>query len=163
MGYVAPIVFGLLLTTAAATDLLSYRIPNWIVLAIAALVFLQALRHIPEVGWLNQLGAGALCLAVGMLLFGLGQLGAGDAKYLGSVALWSGFSSLLPLLFFTSLAGLALLAILVGARRFVKWRGWTGTQLPKALIVGQGVPFGIAITLGALATMPSFPRWLWQI
>src|SRR5215469_10369331 len=151
LSYVVPIVFGLFLVAAAVTDFLYFRIPNWLVIAVAALFCAQALRHIPEVSWINQLGAGALCLAAGMGLFALGQLGAGDAKYLGSVALWSGFGSLLPLLFVTSVAGLILLAVLVGARRLVSWRGLHGDRMPKALMAGQGVPFGIAISVGTLA------------
>src|SRR5258708_11325125 len=157
-------VFAALLLAAGVTDFLQQRIPNWIVLAIAALFLLQAARHLHEISWLNQLGASGVCLVVGMVLFSLGHVGAGDATLLASVALWAGLSSLMPLLFLTSLAGLLLVAILLGARRVVAWRDWnTRGRLPKSLVSGEGIPFGVAIATGTLIVMQLFPPWLWQV
>src|SRR5260221_455938 len=157
-------VFAALLLAAGVTDFLRQRIPNWIVLAIVALFLIQTARHLHEISWLNQLGAGSICLVVGMVLFSLGHVGAGDAKLLASVALWAGLSSLMPLLFLTSLAGLLLVAILLGARRVVAWRNWNAKGgLPKSLVSGEGIPFGVAIATGTLIAIQLFPSWLWRI
>ena len=155
------IVFAVLLVIAAVTDFLDQRIPNWLVIAVAALFAVQALRHLPDISWISQLGAGALCLVVGMVLFALGQMGAGDAKLLAVVALWCGLRGLLPLLFVTSIAGLVLVGSLLVARRLLASR-WGGSErLPKSLRVGQGVPFGVAIAIGTILTIGLFPGWLW--
>lgn len=159
-----PIVFGLLVIAAGVTDFIQQRIPNWIVLALAALFLVQAVRHLHDVWWLGQLGAAITCLLVGMLLYALGQLGAGDAKLLAAVALWAGFSSVLPWLFLIAIAGLLVVALLVAARRLIPWRKWDPDgRLPKSLVAGQGVPFGVAIAIGTLFAMQLFPSWLWQI
>lgn len=156
------IVFGLLLVIAAVTDFRDYRVPNWLVIALAALFALQALRHLHEVSWLNQLGAGGICLAIGMLLFALRQMGAGDAKLLAAVAFWAGLRALLPWLFLTSVAGLVVVAILVGARLLLRWLHFEADRLPKPIRPGQGVPFAIAIAIGTLISMQLFPGWLWR-
>ena len=161
-GWLIPTAFGGLLVAAAVMDFLQHRIANWIVAAIVALFVVQAARHFDEVSWINQLGAGAALLVAGLVLFSLGHLGAGDAKLLAAVALWAGLPALLTLLFVTSVAGLVVLGVLVAARRLVAWRGWQD-KVPKSLIQGEGVPFGIAIAIGAIVTMPLFPEWLWKI
>ena len=155
------IAFGLLLVTAAVWDFLDLRIPNWLVFAVTALFAVQAFRHLHEIAWLNQLGAGAICLAVGMVLFALRQLGAGDAKLFAAVALWCGLRSLLPLLLLVSVAGLIVLAVLLVVRRVLAWRGFEIDRLPKSLRAAEGVPFGVAIAAGTLITMQLFPKWLW--
>ena len=160
---VIPVLFGLLVIAAGVTDFFTQRIPNWLVLVLAGSFVVQALLHLREVDWVSHLVAAGLCLGVGMLLFSLGQLGAGDAKLVASVALWSGLYSLIRLMFFTSLAGLLLLLILLGARRAVSAHGIAGDRLPKSLLAGQGVPFGVAIAVGTLATMAGYPSWLWSL
>ena|ERR1051325_1646911 len=156
------IIFALLLLTAAVTDFLDQRIPNWLVIAVVALFAIQAVRHLHEISWVNQLGAGAACLVVGVVLFALRQMGAGDAKLISAVALWCGLPGLLPLLFLTGVAGLLVVLILVGTRRVLRWRGIGMESLPVSLREGQGVPFGVAIAIGTLLTMQLFPHWVWQ-
>jgi len=156
------IVLALLLLAAAIWDFFEQRIPNWLVIAVVALFAVQAFRHLHEISWINQLAAGAACLAVGMALFALRQMGAGDAKLLAAVAFWCGLRSLLPLLFFVSVAGLIVVAILLVVRRVLGWRSFDMDRLPKSVRSGQGVPFGVAIAIGTLVTMQLFPSWLWH-
>lgn len=159
-----PIAFGLLVVAAGVYDFIQQRIPNWIVLALTALFFALAVLHLHEVSWLGQLGTALACLLVGMLLYALGQLGAGDAKLLAAVALWAGLSSVLPWLFLTAIAGLLVVALLIAARRLISWRKWYPEgRLPKSLVAGQGVPFGVAIAIGTLFAMQLFPPWLWRL
>jgi prepilin peptidase CpaA len=158
-----PVAFGILVIAAGAFDFVRQRIPNWIVLALAALFLLQAVRHLHEVFWIGQLGVGLACLLVGMLLYALGQLGAGDAKLLAAVSLWAGLAAVLPWLFLIAIAGLLVVALLVAARRVIAWRKWNAEgKLPRSLVAGQGVPFGVAIAIGTLFAMQLFPPWLWR-
>ncbi len=155
--------FALLLSAAAVTDFLRQRIPNLLVLALVVLFALQAVRHTQEISWLNQLGAGAICLFLGFVLFTLNQIGAGDAKLLAAVALWPGLFALVPTLFLISLAGVAFAAVLVGVRRLIVWRNWDSeARLPKSLHPGGGIPYGVAIAIGALLSVRFFPAWLWN-
>jgi prepilin peptidase CpaA len=151
----------LLLATAAVTDFVWQRIPNWIVLVLLALFVVQAARHFGSVSWLDQLGAGALLLVVGFVLYFIGQFGAGDAKLTAVLALWIGFSAILPSLMLMSFAGLALAAIIV-ALRYLPWRRLDpGNRRPKALMKGGGIPFGVAIAAGTLLSTGYFVPWLW--
>ncbi len=121
------------------------------------------MRHLHEVSWVGQFGVGFACLTLGMALYAFGQLGAGDAKLLAAVALWAGASAVLPWLFLTAIAGLLLVALLVATRRVIAWQNWNAKrELPKSLIAGQGVPFGVAIAIGTLFAMQLFPPWLWH-
>ena len=156
-------VFAALVLIAAVVDFMRQRIPNWLSLAVALLFVVPVALHFREVSWFNQLGAAVACLAVGMGLFALKQMGAGDVKLLAAIALWAGLFRLMPLVFFISLAGLLLAGLLVGLRRILAWRGYAADALPISLRPGAGVPFGVAIALGTLVTMQVFPSWVWAI
>jgi prepilin peptidase CpaA len=157
------IAFGILLVAGAAIDFFQQRIPNWIVLALVALFVVQAARHLHDISWINQLGAAVLLLLAGLGFFALGQLGAGDAKLMAAVALWTGLSAILPSLFLISIAGLVLAGVLVAARRMLPWAKWDPEgKRPKVLAKGGGVPFGVAIASGALVSLTYFPAWLWR-
>jgi Flp pilus assembly protein protease CpaA len=93
-------------------------------------------------------------------------MGAGDAKLVPVMALWSGVPALMPLLFWIATSGLILVAILVSSRFAVNSKilrrhiGLNG--LPRVLRRNESVPFGVAIAAGALIASASFPNWLWQ-
>ena len=95
----------ILMITAAISDLASFRIPNWLTLATAALFFPMAwLTGMPlaEFGW--HLLAGLILFAAGFLLFSFGLFGGGDAKLMAAAGLWFGTSQTLPFLVATVLA-----------------------------------------------------------
>lgn len=157
------IAFAVLLVAAAVIDFSEQRIPNWIVLAVSALFLLQAARHAADVSWVAQLGAGTLAIAVGLGLFMLGHLGAGDAKMFAAVSLWTGFAALMPMLLLTSITGLVFASILVLLRKYPPWQVWDPNgKRPKSLVAGGGVPYGVAIAGGALLSLGWFPAWLWR-
>jgi prepilin peptidase CpaA len=160
------ILFAGLSLGAAVTDLTRYRIPNRIVLALLALFAGAAALHFSHVIWLSHLLPAFGCLAITGTVYAFGWMGAGDAKLVPVMALWSGVPALMPLLFWIATSGLILVAILVSSRFAVNSKilrrhiGLNG--LPRVLRRNESVPFGVAIAAGALIASASFPNWLWQ-
>ena len=159
-------IFILIALTAAVADLLTFRIPNAIVIALLALFGVAAIiamirhTHIP---WFNHLAAGILSLAVGLLLYKFRQMGAGDAKLLAVIALWAGLSRLIPLLFAVAVAGLLVLLVILLLRYLVAGRIREKSSLPRVLRKREGIPYGIGIALGAIVMSSGFPSWLWRM
>jgi prepilin peptidase CpaA len=91
--------------TAAITDLLSQRVPNWLTLPIAVLALCL---HFAEGGMPGLLQSGAGWLAGFSLLIGLyalGGTGAGDVKLLATVGALTGPSRVFSIFLYTALLG----------------------------------------------------------
>ncbi|KQO59872.1 MULTISPECIES: prepilin peptidase [unclassified Methylobacterium] len=155
------IVFPFLMAYAAVRDLLTMLIPNTVSLLLLAGFALFAVAT-GLWGWdlMSHLGAGAVTLVVTFTLFALGKIGGGDAKLAAATAVWIGFDRLLEYLAVASLAGGALsLAILMArAHPLPPLLG----RLPFALHLHDaktGVPYGIALSFGALIVIPETMTW----
>src|SRR6185295_10332242 len=150
---------------AAIVDVASYRIPNMLVLAVAALFVVVALINFNTVDWLSHIAAGIVMLGAGVFLYGIRQMGAGDAKLLAALALWSAITGLVPLLFFVSVCGLIGMLAIVLLRIFVPRFQPSLVEkgsLPRVLKKGQGIPYGIGIAPGAIIASFYFPPYLWR-
>jgi len=150
-------VFPALVILAAVKDLISYTIPNWISLALAALFLPAALMvglSLNDIGVSAAIGFGLLCVGIGM--FAMNWVGGGDAKLMAAAGLWLGSSSVLHFVLFTALAGGALALLLVSARNTplavltLRGPGWVQRLAEK----GAPAPYGVAICFGALAAFP---------
>jgi prepilin peptidase CpaA len=154
--YVLLFVFPFAMAFAAATDLLTMRIPNLLTLGLCAAFLVVA--PVAGLSWqevLMHLAAGAAMLLVGLLLFSLGWAGGGDAKLLAVASLWLGFEPLVLFLGYVAVFGGAL-AIAILAYRCVPAGGlplpdWAARLHAK----GGGMPYGVAIAAGALTIYPS--------
>lgn len=137
-----------LFAAAAASDLARRRIPNPLVMALAALGLARlglAVAAGAGPGVLGaDLGVGLLVLALGAVFFRFGLLGGGDVKLLAAGALWIGTAQVAPFLMTTVLAG-GLLALI-----FLAWatlaRASTGRKS------GPSLPYGVAIAAGGILT-----------
>ena len=150
------LLFPALMAFAAASDLFTMTISNRVSLALIAGFFVLAFAGgMAPYEMLSHVGAGALLLVVAFGCFAMGWMGGGDAKVAASVALWFGFAQLMDFLLYASLFGGALTLLLL------QFRQW---PLPYAL-GGQawlmrlhhketGIPYGIALALGALLVYP---------
>jgi prepilin peptidase CpaA len=159
-------LFVIALLAAASFDIASYRIPNTIVVLLLLGFVIVSLAVSAEVDWLDHLIAGTGLFVAGILFYSLGQMGAGDVKLLGAIALWGGTGALLPLVFWISVSGLLVIIVLLSLRRLMPLlQGWRAislpASLPKVLVPGEGVPYGVAICLGTLIAISMFPAWLW--
>lgn len=132
-------------------DIRHRLLPNWLVLVTAAAAAGTA-------AWGGFLGVAAihmaLALVIGMALFALKVVGAGDAKYYAALAL------------FFPWQGAAIFALCIGLGGIVLLAGTTarlalpGRNPPARAPVGtrMHLPFGVALAIGAMLAW-TLPRW----
>ena len=147
--------FPCLLVMAAFGDVASFRIPNTLNIALACLYLPTAIAAgsgLETIGW--HLGAGALVLVIGIILFALKWLGGGDVKLVAAAACWTGFTGLPGLLIFMALAGGVLALVLLAVRRLLRDRIDRSSRYSRILGQTRDVPYGVAIAIGGFATMP---------
>jgi prepilin peptidase CpaA len=154
-------LFPALMAFAAASDLFTMTISNRVSLALAAgFLVLAMLSGMGFYDIMSHVAAGAVVLVVAFACFAMGWVGGGDAKVAAAVALWFGFGHLLSYLLYASLFGGALTLLLL------QFRQW---PLPY-LLAGQpwllklhaketGIPYGIALAIGALMIYPE-TEWI---
>jgi prepilin peptidase CpaA len=158
MHALSQIILPTLLIVAAASDVMSFRIPNWLTLITAVLFFPMALATgMPMHEFGLHVLSGALLFVAGFLFFQVGLFGGGDAKLMAAAGLWFGTSQTLPFLFLTAMVG-GVLAIVVGLWS-VFLMSWEieGDKTPAmAKIRGKlsqlkpNVPYGFAFALGGI-------------
>ena len=150
-GIIAVAIWIVTLLIAAISDLRAFKIPN---ILPAVLILLFGIVHAVS-GFssllLPYLLHFLLALAIGMLLFGRGWIGGGDAKLYASVALWFNWGGAVPLVFLTTLSGLALSIAFIVARMSGMGRNKAGTDQPKNRSERR-IPYGVAISAGAILT-----------
>jgi prepilin peptidase CpaA len=154
-------LFPALMAFAAASDLLTMTISNRVSLALAAGFVVVALAS--GMGFadiLSHLGAGAAVLALAFACFAMGWVGGGDAKVAAGAALWFGFAHLMNYLIYASLFGGALTVLLLQFRQWplpypLAGQAW----LLRLHAKESGIPYGIALALGALMIYPE-TEWM---
>jgi prepilin peptidase CpaA len=135
-----------LCATAAWLDLTRRRIPNW----LCGLTVIAGLAVAGAAGGFAELGSHALHVAAallgGMVLFALGGIGGGDAKFYAGVAAWFGLGQGALLLVSVALSGLVLLIVW-----FIYRRARRIPLRPSKKDPMDSLPYGIAIAAGAIA------------
>jgi prepilin peptidase CpaA len=112
----------------------------------------------PEI--LMHLAAGATVLAVAFGCFAFGWIGGGDAKVAAGAALWFGFSHLLNYLLYASVFGGVLTLLLLQFRQWPLPYALAGQSwLLKLHAKDSGIPYGIALAIGALVVYPE-TEWI---
>jgi prepilin peptidase CpaA len=149
-------LFPALMAFAAASDLLTMTISNRVSLALAAGFLVVALASgMAPSDILLHAGAGATVLVVAFTCFAMGWVGGGDAKVAASAALWFGFADLLNYLVYASIFGGALTLLLLQFRQWPLPYPLAGqTWLLRLHAKESGIPYGIALALGALTVYP---------
>lgn len=136
-------VLGLLLVSAGIEDARRREIANAKNAAIALLAPLWwwsiALPLWPGVAL--QVGVAAIVFGLFCGAFALGQMGGGDVKMIGAVALWLPFHPLVTMLVIMSLLGGVLTIVFLIERQIKK----NGRQVE--------IPYGVAIAIAALLSL----------
>ena len=150
------LLFPALMAFAAASDLVTMTISNRIPLLLGAgFIVLALLSGMSLHEMLSHAGAGLAVLAVAFLCFAMGWIGGGDAKVAAAAALWFGFGNLLEYLVYVSLFGGALTLLLLQFRQWPLPAALHGQSwLMRLHSKESGIPYGIALALGALLIYP---------
>ena len=151
------LIFPVAMAFAAATDLLTFKIPNKFSIALVAAFLIAA----PFMGmtwqmFLVHLATFAVVLALCMALFSAGLFGGGDAKLLAAASLWVGYEALPAYIEMTAICGGILALALLAFRRIelpepVRQHQWIARLHDRK----AGMPYGIALAAAALWIYPS--------
>jgi prepilin peptidase CpaA len=155
------LLFPALMAFAAASDLFTMTISNRVSLAlVAGFLVLAVLSGMGLSDILLHVGAGATVLTVSFACFAMGWVGGGDAKVAASAALWFGFGHLLSYLVYASLFGGVLTLLLLQFRQWPLPYPFAGQAwLLKLHAKESGIPYGIALAIGALMIYPE-TEWI---
>jgi prepilin peptidase CpaA len=150
------LLFPALMAFAAASDLFTMTISNRVSLALAAgFLVLAAFGGMGMHELLSHLAAGAALLVIAFACFAFGWIGGGDAKVAAAAALWFGFPHLMNYLLYASLFGGALTLLLLQFRQWPLPYQLAGQPwLAKLHAKESGIPYGIALAIGALTVYP---------
>lgn len=146
-----------LLVYAACSDMARLIIPNWVSIALVAIFPIGAMlggATFLDVGMHILFGFGVL--ALGFVLFQFNIIGGGDAKLLAAVSVWTGMTAAIPFLVWTTVAGGVLALTLLTARQLMP-AGSYPPLVDHLLKKQNGIPYGVAIMIGALMAIPSLP------
>jgi prepilin peptidase CpaA len=155
------LLFPALMAFAAASDLFTMTISNRVSLALpASFLALALMSGMSNSDMLTHFGAGAAVLVMAFGCFAMGWVGGGDAKIAAGAALWFGFGHLLDYLLYASLFGGALTLVLLQFRQWPLPYQFAGQPwLIKLHAKESGIPYGIALAIGALTVYPE-TEWI---
>lgn len=150
------LMFPALMAFAAASDLVTMTISNRVSLFLIGGFFaLAVLSGMPAAAIAAHAGAGLTVLVAAFACFAMGWIGGGDAKVAASAALWFGFDHLLEYLLYASAFGGGLTLFMIVFRHwplpyFLGSQHW----LLRLHSKDSGIPYGIALAIGALMIYP---------
>jgi len=146
---------------AAVNDSRTMLIPNWI--SVALLAGFMAITPLVWAGWEVfgwHLASGFGVFLIGFTMYALGFMGGGDAKLMSATAFWFVPHDLFSYAFTTAVAGGALALILLVGRKFIPVKLLTSQWLYKMFKDEKKMPYGIALAIGALLTLPESDIYL---
>ncbi len=150
-------IFTGLVVFAACSDMSRLIIPNWVSIALVAIFPIAALlagAPLKTIGLHLVFGFGVL--AIGFVLFQFNVIGGGDAKLLAAVSVWTGLTAFVPFIAWTAVAGGVMALALLTARQLIP-AGTYPAFVDHLLKKQNGIPYGVAIMVGALVAIPSLP------
>lgn len=159
----ATVLFVVLVLAAAVLDAWKFIIPNSIVVSLVGLFLVVALISPYDANWIWRLGITLGVFAVVTVGFATKVIGGGDAKLMTALALWTGQEFIIEYLFLTALAGGVVTAVVYVSRRgifaaLVMIFKKADPKLPRLLVVGEPIPYGVAIAAGALFLVDDLPH-----
>ncbi|WP_294357921.1 prepilin peptidase [uncultured Sphingomonas sp.] len=143
LSWALPACLGVLLVSAGVEDARTREIANWKNAAIALLApvwwFAIGLDPWPMIA--IQLGVALFVFALFCGAFALGQMGGGDVKLIGALALWLTPMNVMNMLIVMSIAGGALTIVFLLDHKLLRREG------------AIEIPYGVAIALAGLLAL----------
>jgi prepilin peptidase CpaA len=152
-----------LLVAAASYDVGKFIIPNWISISLLGL-FAAALVVLPvPVEVANQFLGMVAVLGGSLVLYRFRILGGGDLKLATAVGLWIGWAALPEFLIVTAVVGGGFALGLIVLRRVLMGLLLVQTTiqnvaLPRLLLPGEQIPYGMAIAAGGIWAARKLPH-----
>jgi prepilin peptidase CpaA len=136
-------LLALLLIVAAAIDVRTFTISNWLNAAVALLapLYWLSVGLDPWPDMAIQVGVAAAVFALFAVTFFIGMMGGGDVKLAAALALWFPPAATLKFLVLMSIAGGILTVLVLVVHRLRKREG-----RPE-------IPYGVAIAFGGLGIL----------
>lgn len=157
--YLALFVFFILSIYAIIGDINKFRIRDKLNIAIIASFFAFA----PFLGFTSHDIIIHIAYSIGIFIlffcfFALGLIAPGDVKLISALCLWIAPENLLSFFYNMSVIGGIFGIILIIARAIAKAKGLPKKPrwLRQILRAKRAMPYGVAIGLGAITTMPTF-------
>jgi prepilin peptidase CpaA len=155
------VALAFLVSAAAAIDMHSYRIPNWLtaLTAVAFLPFaLSSGLSLQDIG--VHYATGFVLLLISLMLFSLGAFGGGDGKLIAACGVWFGAVDSSTFLIFTVWCGgvLAVAMLIWTLFKYVVQLD-LGDIIPSLRKSMPKLPYGIALAAGTIMSIPNTP-WL---
>ena len=154
-------LFIFLIVLAAYWDLVSFTIPNSIVIGVAVLYVPRLiLSNLDPWAAGHALASAAILFLIGLFLFSRRVLGGGDVKLIAALGLWTGLTHLPRFLVVMAFAGgiLAIVAISI-----VLIGSILRKQSPAGLksVAAARIPYGVAIAAAGLDLAARLSRLYW--
>jgi prepilin peptidase CpaA len=152
-------IFPAAMALAAAGDLFTMTVPNWISLLL--IIGFAVLAPVVGLGWSDiglHVALAAAALVVTFAMFSFGWIGGGDAKFFAATCLWLGPEAILVYSVYAALIGGGLTLLILFLRSVplpavLNSQGWLARlHCPK-----EGVPYGIALAAAGLLVYPDTP------
>ena len=144
-----------LLVAAAYSDIRTFRIPNLLVLAIAALGVVRLILLGATGDAISTFYAFiifALIFVIGFLLFSRGLIGGGDVKLLGATILLIRYRDVYEFFVLMAVFGAVLSLVVVFVRNYLPM--FVGARLGAYMAtVRPAVPYGVAIAAAGIVTL----------
>jgi prepilin peptidase CpaA len=147
-----------LLLIAAAWDVATMTIPNWVSSLMAVSFPVAAIAF--DMPWpiiAMNVAFGAATLLGCFFLFNARILGGGDAKLIPAAAVWTGATGFAPFALVMALVGGALALALLALRRFFKPDTNNPAFVNRLLDRRRGAPYGVAIAAAGLFALAQTP------
>ena len=152
-------IFPAAMAIAAATDLFSMTVPNWISLML--IVGFAVLAPLVGLGWAEagiHVAIAGAALVTTFAMFSFGWIGGGDAKLFAATCLWMGPEGALAYGIYASLLGGVLTLLIVTVRNLpLPAMLFSQDWLMRLHNTKEGVPYGIALAGGGLLVYPDTP------
>jgi prepilin peptidase CpaA len=141
-----------LLVVAAYSDIKTFRIPNVLVAAIAALAIVRLILIGNPVTGIFSVGVAVFVFLIGSLLFSRGLVGGGDVKLLTATILLIRYRDMFEFFVLMSVVGALLSIAVMLIHSYLPL--YAGPRLAARLPVSRlPVPYGVAISVAGIVTL----------